>query len=195
MEHIHRLHLLSGGDELDRLSGDVLDGKRGAASGVTVHLRQHDSVEVKPLVEDFGCLHGILTGHGVHHEEGFGRLYGAVQRGDLVHKLLIHGKAAGGVYDDHRISLGLGLCYGVLGDPDRILLSILRIDRNLDSFTENLQLLDGRRAERVACRKKHLHAPLALDVVRQLGRERGLTGTVETRHQDYSGIPLDVDVL
>ena len=195
MEHIHCLHLLSRGDELDRLSGDVLDGKRGAASGVTVHLRQHDSVEVKPLVEDLGCLHGILTRHGVHHEEGFCRLDGAVQRGDLVHKLLIHSQTAGGVYDDHRISFRLGLGYGVLGDPDRILLSILRIYRNLDPLTENLQLFDGRRTERVTGGEKHLHASLALDVVGQFGRERGLTGTVETRHQDYSGIPLDVDVL
>ena len=101
MEHIHRLHLLSGGDELDRLAGDVLDGKRGAASGVTVHLREYNTVKIKPFVEDLGCLHGILTRHGVHHEEGFGRLDGAVQRGDLVHKLLIHSQTTGGVYDDH----------------------------------------------------------------------------------------------
>ena len=66
MKHIHRLHLLSGGDELDRLAGDVLDGKRGAASGVTVHLREYNTVKIKPFVEDFGCLHGILTGHRVY---------------------------------------------------------------------------------------------------------------------------------
>ena len=195
MEHVHRLHFLSRGDELDWLSGDVLDGKRGAASGVTVHLRKHDSVKIKPLVEDLGGLHRILTGHRIDHEQGLCRIHGLVQGRDLVHQLLIHSQTSGGVYDDHRITLGLGLCYGVLGDPDRVLDTILGVNRNLDSLTEHLQLFDCGRAERVAGGEEHLHPSLALDVVRQLGRERGLTGTVQTRDQNYSRIALDVDVL
>ena len=75
MEDIEGLHLLAGADELDRLVDHGLDREGSTAAGITVHLCEHHSVEVETVVEGLGGLHGVLTGHGVDHEEGLGRRY------------------------------------------------------------------------------------------------------------------------
>ena len=195
MEHVQRLHLLAGGDELDGLADDSLDGQGRAAAGVAVHLGEDDAVEVQAVVEGLRRLHGVLAGHRVHDEQRLRGLDGLVQGGNLVHQLLVHGQAAGGIDDDHAVALGLRLPDGVLRDLDRILLTVLGVHRHADALAEHFQLLDGGRAERVAGREEHLHAALGLDVQGQLAGERGLTGTVQTRDQHDAGIPLHIDVL
>ena len=195
MEHVQRLHLLAGGDELDGLADDGLDGQGRAAAGVAVHLGEDDAVEVQAVVEGLRRLHGVLAGHRVHDEQRLRGLDGLVQGGNLVHQLLVHGQAAGGIDDDHAVALGFRLADGVLGDLDRILLAVLGVHRHADALAQHLQLLDGGGTERVAGREEHLHAALGLDVQGQLAGERGLTGTVQTRDQHDAGIPLHVDVL
>ena len=56
MELFERVRLLAGRDELDRLAGDLLDGKRAAAAGVAVHLRHDDAVEIDSLGEAAATL-------------------------------------------------------------------------------------------------------------------------------------------
>ena len=51
VEDVERLHLFAGGDELDGLADDGLDGKGRTAAGVAVHLGEDHAVEVEPLVK------------------------------------------------------------------------------------------------------------------------------------------------
>ena len=51
MEDLDVLQLLAGADELDRLTGDGLDGQGRAAAGVAVELGEDDAVDVEGLVE------------------------------------------------------------------------------------------------------------------------------------------------
>ena len=195
VEHIQRFQLFAGGNELDGFSHYGLDGKGGTATGVTVHLGEDHAVKVQAVVEGLGGLNGILAGHGVNDEEGFRGLDGLVQGRYLVHQLLVHGQAAGGIHNDHAVSLGLGLGDGAARNLDGVLLPFLRIDGNLDAFSEHLELLDGGRAEGIAGGEEHLHAPLGLQVQRQLAGEGGFTGAVKTGYQHYAGIALDVNFL
>ena len=194
MEDIQRLHLLSGGHELDRLAHDGLDGKGRTASGVTVHLGQHDAVEIQPVVESLGRLHSILTGHRIDHEQGLGRLNGLVQGGNFIHKFLIHSKTSGSIDYDHRIPLGLCLRNGSVRYAYGILLPLFGIYRHAYLLAQHLELVNRRRPEGVAGCEENLHAFLALEVERELAGESGLTRTVQTCHQDHSRIALDVDL-
>ena len=82
-----------------------------------------------------------------------------------------------------------------MGYLDGVLLPFFRINGHLDALTQDLELFDGGRTERVAGSQEHLHTALGLQVQGQLGREGGLTRTVETGHQHHAGIPLHIDVL
>ena len=51
VEDLERVGLLAHRDELDRLAGDLADGKRAAAAGVAVELGHDHAVEVDALGE------------------------------------------------------------------------------------------------------------------------------------------------
>ena len=194
VEHIQGFHLLARRYELDGLADDSLDGERGTASGVAVHLGQDDSVEIQPVVESLGCLDGILSGHGVHDEQCLGRMHGLMQGGNLVHQLLVDGQTAGGIDNDNAVSFALRSTDGVLRYDDGVLDTFLGIYGDIYLRAERLQLVDGGGTESVARHEQDLHPPLALDMVGELGGERGLTGSVQTGHQHDAGLALDIDV-
>ena len=101
MEYIQSVDLLAGRNEFDRLAYRSLDGESGTATGVTVHLGEHNSVEIKHIIECARCLHGILTGHRIHHEENLGRIHSLLDGGNLVHHLLVHGQTSRRIDNDH----------------------------------------------------------------------------------------------
>ena len=113
---------------------------------------------------------------------------------DFCHKLLIHSKAAGGIYDDHAEAFLLCPLNGALGNLHRVFLPFLRINRDVNSCSKNLQLLYGGRTEGVAGGKKNLHATFGLNVKCKFCGECGFTGTVETCNKNHCGVPLDIDV-
>ena len=195
MEHIQSVDLLAGRNELDRFSYYCLDGKGGTATGITIHLRQDHAIEIKSLIERLGSLDGILTGHGIHHEENFGRIHRPLDGSDLIHHLLIHGQTAGSINDYDRKTLSLGLCYSILRNLYRILDTILSINRDTGLLAHDLQLVDGCRTIDVARGQKHLHALLRLAEVRKFRGKSRLTGTLETGNQDNAGITLNINVL
>ncbi len=194
VKDIERFHLFARRDELDGLADHGLDGEGRTAAGIAVHLGEDHTVEVEIVIEGLGRLHGVLTGHGIDHEEGFGRFDRLVQGGDLVHQFLVHGQTARGIDYDHRIAFGLRFPDGVLGDLDRILDAVLAVAFHLDLAAEGLQLLDGGGTEGVARGDQDLHAALALEIECQFAAEGGLTGTVEARYEHDAGVALDVDV-
>ena len=64
--------------------------------------------------------------------------------------------------------------------------------RHVVAFAPCLQLLDGRRAERVTGRE-HDRVALVPEATRELANGRGLAGAVHTDHQDYVGAVRLVD--
>ena len=69
MKRLQRIVLLAHADELDRLAGDLPDGKRRAPAGIAIHLGEDDAGERKLLVELIGRSHCVLTSHGVGNEQ------------------------------------------------------------------------------------------------------------------------------
>ena len=113
----------------------------------------------------------------------------------LIHQLIIHGKAAGGIHNHYRETFCLGFLHGLLGNPDGILLPFNGENGNLNAISQHFQLLDGGGTEGVAGCKKDFHSLLGLEVKGQFGAEGGLTGTVKTGNQHNAGISLNVDLL
>jgi hypothetical protein len=76
------------------------------------------------LVEGLGGVGGILTGHGVHHEQRFHRIDRGVQALDLA-IMLVDVQATGGIDNQHIEELDLGLRgNGAAGDVHRILAEV-----------------------------------------------------------------------
>ena len=195
VEDVQGLKLFSGRDKLDGLSYHGLDGKGCTASGVTVHLGEDHTVKVQAVVEHPCGFHGILTCHCIHHKEGFSRVQGLVEGRYLIHQLIIHGKAAGGIHNHYGEAFCLGFLHSLLGNPDGILLPFNCENGNLNAISQHFQLLDGGWTEGVAGCKKDFHSLLGLEVKGKLCAEGSLTGTVETGNQNNAGISLNVDLL
>ena len=115
-----------------------------------------------------------------------------MQSGDLVHQLVVHSKAAGGIDDDDRVAFLPGFLDGVPGDLDRVLDAVFAVDGHAHGLAEHLELLDGGGTEGVAGGEHDLHAFLALDVEGQLAGEGRLTGTVQAGDEHHGGIALEV---
>ncbi len=184
MEHVDGLHLLARTHKLDGLGDHGADGEGGTATGVAVELGEHHAVEVEPVVELLGGVHGILTRHGVDHEQRLVGLDGLLQVGNLVHHLLIDGQTAGGIDDDHVIVFLLGLADGVLGNLHHVLVAVLGIDIDAHRLGHDLQLLNGGRTIDVAGHQQRLLVLTLLQHLGQLAGKGGLTGTLQARHQD-----------
>ena len=169
VEHVEGIHLLADTDELDGLVNHGADGEGGTATSVAIEFGEHHAVEVETIVEGLGRVDGVLTRHGVHHEEGFMRMHRRFDAGNLVHHLLIDGQTAGGIDDDHALVLRLGVLDGMLGDLDRVFVALFAIHLHLDLLTEGLQLLDGGGTIHVTGDEQHLLAALAFQIIGQLG--------------------------
>ena len=194
VEDVEGFHLFAGADKLDGFVHHGADGEGGTAAGVTVELGEHHAVEVEAGVELLGGVHRVLTGHGVDHEEGFVGRGGGLHGGDLVHEGFVDGEAAGGV-DNHRVvALGLGFLNGGEGDLDGIFLFEIHEDGHFDLLGEDAELLDGGGAIGVAGGEERTAVFLRLEEEGEFTGEGGLTGTVETGHEDDGGAVLEFEV-
>ena len=107
VEPVERVELLADRRELDRLAGHRAHRERRAAARVAVELRQHDAVEVDPLLERLRDVDGLLAGHRVEDEQDVRRLRLAPDGRELLHQLLVDVEAAGGVEDHDVAPVGL----------------------------------------------------------------------------------------
>ena len=71
--------------KLDRLSGNVADGQRGATACVTIHFGQNHSGQAELLVKFIGGVHRILSSHRVGDEQDFLRIEQLLQELHLIH--------------------------------------------------------------------------------------------------------------
>src|SRR5574344_2798030 len=101
MEHIQGINLLSGRYELDRFSDYSLDGKGCTTSGITIHLGQYNSVEIKHIVESLSGFYGVLTCHRIDHEENLSRIYCFLDGSDLIHHFLVYCETTCGIDNNY----------------------------------------------------------------------------------------------
>ena len=185
MEDLEGVRLLSRADEGDGLAGDLADGERAAAAGVTVHLRHDDAVEVDLLCKGSRRGNGVLAGHGVDHQEDVVGLDRVADRHGLLHHGLVHMQAAGGVDDDDVAQVVDGVADGALGDRHRVC-TVAAEDAHALLVAEGLQLVCGRRAVDVAGGKQRGVAHLG-ETVGELGARGGLAGALQAHHHDDAG--------
>ena len=194
MEHVDGFHLLAGTHKLDGLGDHGTYRECSTATGVAIELGKHHAVEVQSVVELLGCVHGILTGHGVYDEESLVGIDGLLQVRYLVHHLLVDGQTTGGIDDDHVIVFLLSLADGMLCYLDNVLVALLGIDIHADTLAYHLQLLDGSGTIDVACHQQWFLVLASLQHVGQLASEGRLTRTLKTGHQDDSRTALELQL-
>ena len=192
VELVDGLHLFARTDEFDGLVHHRADGEGRAAAGVAVQFGEHHAVEVQPVVELLCRVHGVLSRHGVHHEERFVRLYGVLDGGDFLHHLFVHGQSSGGVDDDYVVAFGLGLLDGILRDGHGVLAVRFAVYGYADLFAQHFQLFDGGGAVDVAGCQQRVLVLLVLQHQGELAREGGLSRAVEARHEDDGRMALQV---
>ena len=188
VEGVYGLHLLARTHKLDGLVHHGADGQGCTATGVTVQLGEDNTGIVEALVELLGGVHGILTGHGIHHEEDFVRIDGVLDVGNLLHQFLVDGKTAGGIHDDNIMSLGPCLADGIQGYLNGVSGTLLDVHGHANLLAEHAQLLHGGGTEGVARGQKGTLVLLLLEHLGQFAAHGGLTGTVQTGHQNDAGL-------
>lgn len=86
------------GEAIDRFAGHMAHRQRGPATGITIELGQHHPGQGQGLVERTRGIDGILTQHGVNHEQGFDGVQRGMQSLDLGHHLFVDGQPTGGIH-------------------------------------------------------------------------------------------------
>ena len=76
MENVDGFHLLTGTDELDRLSDYRTDGESSTTTGIAVEFGKDDTIKVQTVVEFLSGVDGVLARHGVDNEQRLIRLDG-----------------------------------------------------------------------------------------------------------------------
>ena len=101
MKWFQRIVFFAHADELDRLSGHLANGERGPAASVAIHLCKHNAGERELLMELVGRADGILSSHGISHEQNLLRIEQALERLHFVHQLIVDMQAPGSIHDEH----------------------------------------------------------------------------------------------
>ena len=134
-------------------------------------------------MEGFRCRNGVLTSHGIHHQQDLVGLNGLLDLFQLVHQGFVHVETACRIHDEHIQPLALRLFFGAQRDVGRIFAGPVTEHGNVHLAADDFQLVDGCRPLHVAgC--QHRVLALLLQVRSQLGAGRGLTGALQTHHQD-----------
>ena len=175
VELLELVELLARRGERDRSPDDLLDRQRGATSCVAVELRHDHAVDAQRLVERLGCLHGILAGHRIDHEERVVGVDSARDEAHLLHHLGVDREAAGGVDDQYVAPESLRLVEAVGRGEHRIL--GIGEHRHVDLRAEGAQLLDRGRTLQVGADEQRL-AALALEPGGELGGGGRLAGAL-----------------
>ena len=193
MEFLERIGLLTCADELDGLSCDLLDGKRAAATGVAVHLRHDDAVEIDALGERGRHVHDVLARHRVDDHKDLVGLDGALDCLGFLHHLVIDVQAARRVDDDDVAQVVDGVLHALLRDGDRVF-PVAAVDADPHLVAKRLELIGGGRAVHVA-RDEQGRVLLLLQTVREFGRGGRLARALQADEHDDVGNAAREDEL
>lgn len=137
---------------------------------VTVELGEHHTVEVKTVVELLGGVDGILTGHGVNHEQHLIGMDMLLETADFVHHLLVYGQSTSGIDDDYVVAFGFSFLHGMVGNLIDVFVVGLAVHGYVDALSYDFQLVDGGRAVDVAGHEQRMLVLLLLEHVGQACR-------------------------
>ena len=101
VERLKGVEPLAHADELDGLAGYLPHRQSRPAAGVAVRLGEHHTAQRQAVVEGFGGVGGVLSGHGIHHEQGLDGFQALMQQFDFIHHRLVDGEAACRVHQQH----------------------------------------------------------------------------------------------
>ena len=99
VERFQGIQLFAHADELQRLSGDVADGNRAAAAGIAIHFGEDYAGNSQALVEFVRRFDGVLSRHGVGHEQNLHRVELLLQLLQLHHQVVVDMQAARRVHE------------------------------------------------------------------------------------------------
>ena len=184
MKRLQGVGLLAHTDELDRLAGELTHRQRRTTAGITVGLGEDHTGERQRFIKGLGGVGRILTGHGVHHEQGFHRADGPVQALDLAHHVFVDMQTARGIDDQHIHITTAGFFQRRIGNIHRVLVAGGREEVGLHFPRQGFQLLDSGRAVDVSGHHHDFLLLTLLQETRKLGHGGGFTGTLQARHQN-----------
>ncbi len=175
MEHLYGLHLLSGAHEFYRFVDHRADRQGSTATGIPIELGKNHPVVVQSLVELPGCIHGILTGHGVDHQQDLIRPDLVLNGGNLLHHQFVNGQTARGIDDHHIKTILPGMTHGIPGNHHGFQVPLLGVHGHVDLTPHDLELFNGGRPVNVTGDQQGMTPPLVLEHIGQLSRKGGLT--------------------
>ena len=186
VKQLDHVQLFAGAHELDGLARGRPDGQGRAASCVAVQLGQQHPVDAQGLVEGGGGVHGVLAGHGIHHQEDLMGMDVFLDPLQLVHQLLVDMQAAGSIQEHGVVSVVGGVFQRLPGDFHRVALAHFK-NGYIQLLAHHLQLLDGGGAVHIAGHQQGPLAVLAAHEARQLRAVGGFTGTLQAHHHHNGG--------
>ena len=158
MEHIQIIQLFAGALKLDGLAGNGQHRKRCTAAGIAVGLGKDDAIHAHRLVEGLGHVDGVLTGHGVHHQQGLVHGNGGLDVHQLLHQHFVDLQAACGIQNDDVVAVVSGVRQCLAGDLRRLCAGQGE-HRRTGLFAHHLQLVNSSGAVDIA---GHQHGAAAL---------------------------------
>ncbi len=150
MEKIECVELFACTDKFDWLCDHSTDRKRSTTSGITVEFGEHNAVKIETVIEFLCRIDCVLTCHGVHHEKSLLRFDSFLDGRDFLHHLFVDSKTACGIDDYKVIMVGLGMADCIFSNLDRVLVAVFGVNRDIDLFGKNFQLVDSSRTIYVA---------------------------------------------
>src|ERR1039457_6657390 len=116
MKRFQRVVLFADADELDRLTCDLPNRERRAATRIAIHLGEDDAGQRELLVELVGGFNRVLASHRVGDEQYLLRIERPPERLHLFHELVVDVETASGV-DDEDVTTGVnGFLTGFFGE-------------------------------------------------------------------------------
>ncbi len=180
VELVNSIQFFTGTHKLDRLVHNSTDRKGGTTTGITVQLGQHYTVKVQTFIKLTGCIHRILTGHGIDHKQCFIRIDRFLDRLNLIHHLLVDSQTTGCIDNDQIITFRLRFMNSVQCYLHRILAVQFAIYRNFDLLSQDPQLFDSSGTINVTSHQQRLTVLLGFQHTGQFTGESSLTGTLQT---------------
>ena len=191
MEQFQLVELLADTDKLNRDAGDFFDGKCRTAASVSIELGKNHTVELESIVENFGTVDRVLSGHRVANEQNLMRLHAPINLLQLVHQFVVDMQSTGGVEDNDVRSRFFRRRDTVLTNLQRSTVGrVFGVNRNADLFTDDSQLLDSGRTLKVGSDEKRL-AAFSLQQLRELAARCGFSSPLQTTHHQDGGGAFD----
>ena len=191
VERLNLIQFLTHTGKLDGFPGHRPNRQGRAASGIAIQLTQQHTGYAQSLVKGGRSVDGILTGHGIHHQQDLCRFHRIPDGHQFLHQRLIDMQPAGGIQEHQILTVAFGIFDAVLGDLHRVSLSLLE-HRQSQLTAHRFQLLDGRRTVHVAGHQQGIFT-LAFHISCQFCAVGGLTCALQA-HQHHNAWRFTGDI-